>query len=71
MLFCQDQNLARKEKGMRRYFIQDTLFPDLERFMVTLPKPPHPNDQESSPAEPSTLFPIESQENPGRRKRGD
>lgn len=56
---------------MRRYFIQDTLFPDLERFMVTLPKPPHPNDQESSPAEPSTLFPIESQENPGRRKRGD
>ena len=49
---------------MSRYFMQDTPLADLERFMMTPPKPPHPNDEEGTPMEQAIRHPTGSQKSP-------
>lgn len=51
---------------MSRYFMQDTPLADLERLMMTPPKPPHLIDEEGTLVEQAIRHPTGSQKFPGK-----
>ena len=66
LLFYQYHQMTGKENSMSRYFMQDTPLADLERFMMTPPKPPHPNDEEGTLMEQAIRHPTGSQKSPDK-----